>query len=84
MIFPFGILLTAGRHQGQRKQLVQSQRFERQPRAQARLIDKVHFLLETSLSRLGEAALKANAQKPTQKSKENEEIEECVPNKIAR
>ena len=53
-------------------------------RAQAGLIGKVHFLLEAGLSRLGEMAVISNAQKPTESSKENEEIEECVPNQRTR
>lgn len=39
----------------------------------AKLIDKVHLLHETSPPRLGEVALLANAQKPTQRVQENKE-----------
>ena len=37
------------------------------------MIDKDHLLDETSLSNLGEVAFLPNAQKPTQRVKENEE-----------
>lgn len=65
--------LQANKKKG--KQLGQSQRFERQPRAWAGFIDEVHFLHETTLSRLGKVAVSSSAQKPTQrvrvKKKEN-------------
>ena len=89
-IFHFGTLTvlstpsTTGSHGEQRNQLGQSQSLERQPRTQAELNDKVHLLLETSLSRLGEMAVLTVAQKTTWKVKENEETEEYVSNKRTR
>ena len=62
----------------------QSQNFERQQGAQARLIDKVHLLHKTSLSRMEEVAVLPKAQKPTQRVKDNEETGDYVPNKRTR
>lgn len=61
-----------------------SQSLGRQPRARAGLDDEIHLLQETTASRLGEAALLSDAQKPTQRAEDNEEMEEYVPNKRTR
>ena len=84
VIIPFGILTsfgtpsTPGRHQEQRRQLGQSQRFERQPRAWAGLIDEVHLLHKTTLLRLEKGTLLSNAWEPTQRFKENKERKEYI------
>lgn len=51
--------------------------FERQPRARARLNDKILHLHETIPLRLGNMTVLSNSQKPTLKVKENEETEIC-------
>ena len=53
-------------------------------RASSALIGNIHFLHETPPSRLGEADVLSNVQKPTQRVKETEEIEKYVPNKRTR
>lgn len=45
------------------------------------MIDKIHLLHKTTLSRLGDVAILSNVQKPTQSLKENEETKEYVLNK---
>ena len=50
--------------------------FEKPVGAQTGLTNNVHFLQETNMSRMGEIAALCNAQKPTQRIKENEEIGE--------
>lgn len=45
------------------------------------VIGEVYLLHKTSLLRLGEVAVLCNVQKPTQRGKENKEMEEYVPNK---
>ena len=75
-ILPLGNLIdfgTAGSHYELIWQLGYSHNFEIQPRAWARLNDKVHLLHETTLSRLGEVDVLSNAQKPPKRVKENEE-----------
>ena len=67
-----GTPATTGKHQEQRRWLGQLQRFERQTRLQAGLTDEV-FLRETIPSRLEEVAVLSNVQKPTQRTKKNEE-----------
>ena len=49
-----------------------------------RQTDKFHLLYRTTLSRLGEVSVLSDVQKATQRVEENEEIEDCVPNKITR
>lgn len=49
-----------------------------------KLIDEVHFLHKTTLSKWGEIAILPNAQKLTQRVKENEETKEYVPNETVR
>lgn len=58
--------------------------FKRQPRASTELKDKVHPLQKATLSRLGEVAVLSNAQKPTERIKENEETKENVPKEKRR
>ena len=62
----------------------QSQGCEQQPGAPARQTDKLHLIYKTTLSRLEEVSVLSDVEKPTQKVKENEEIEDGVPNKITR
>ena len=59
----------------------QTQRFEKQPTASTQLNNKLHFLHETTPSRLGRAAALSTAQKPTEGQKENKETQEYVANK---
>ena len=74
-ILPFGLMTvlgtpsTTGNQQEQRRQLRQSQRFERQPKTKVRLKDKVLLLHKTSPSRLGEVAVLSKAQNPTERVK---------------
>lgn len=48
------------------------------------MIDEVHLLHDTRLSKLGEVFVLSNVQRPTQRVKENEEKEKHVPNKRTR
>ena len=57
---------------------------ERQPRAQAGLISKVHLQHEITLLRLGEVIVLSKAKKSMKGVKENEKSEEYVPNKRTR
>lgn len=65
MIFPFGTMIdlgtssNTGSHKEQRRQFGQSQKFE-DNRAEAGLIDEVHFLHGITLSRLGKEAALSN------------------------
>ena len=69
MILPLGTLMSPGtsstteRSQEQRRWLEQSQRFERESRTQAGLVDKFHLLRETTQSQLGELAILSEVQK---------------------
>lgn len=76
-----GLGSTTGTFQEEIGLLRQSQRLQRQPRVKARLNDKVHFLHQAILSRLGEVAVLLNTSKQTQRVKRNEETKEYVPNK---
>lgn len=57
------------RHKEQIRWLEHSQKFKRQPRAHIGLIDKIHLLHETTLSRLGDMAALSNTQKESQSRK---------------
>ena len=73
MLIGVGTPSTTGTYQELMRLLRQSQRFERHPRARARLNDKVHLLDKVTLSRWREVAVLLSAQKQIQRIKQNEE-----------
>ena len=66
-IRPFGTWMDLGisfntrSHNGKRRQLGQSQRFQRQPRAEARLNNEINLYTRSLPSRLGEVVILFNA-----------------------
>lgn len=46
--------------------------------------DKIHLLHKANPSRLGKVTVLANAEKPTQRVKQNEDAEEYVPKERTR
>ena len=89
-ILPFGTVTslststTTGSYQECNSLLGQAQRFERQPKANAGLNDKVHLLQGATPSKVGEVIVSATIQKSAEKVKQNEEIEVYVPNARTR
>lgn len=67
-------LQLLGAAKNKKRHLGHSHKFARQPRALSRLINKVHLLHETILSRLGRVEVSSDAQIPTQRVQESEEI----------
>ena len=76
-----GIPSTTGSHQKQR-QWPDNHKGLRGNQDLGRLIDEIHLLHKTSLSRSGEVAILSTMQKPTHRIKGNKE--EYVPNKRTR
>lgn len=80
----FGYAPNYCNHQEWRRWFEQSQRLEKPPEAWAKMIDKVHLLHKTTLSRLRKVDIWFNMQKPTLTMKETEEKKTCLPNKRTR